>query len=32
LIVRQLIGMRHGSELGGLIIQDYELSGRFSIP
>jgi hypothetical protein len=32
MIVRQLVGLRDFSELGGLIIEDCELSMRLALP
>jgi hypothetical protein len=32
LIERQLVGLRDGSELGGLIIEEYDMVGRLALP
>jgi hypothetical protein len=32
MIIRQLVGLRDFSEVGGLIIQDYEMIARLALP
>ena len=32
MIERQLTGIFHGSQLGGLIIEEYEMSGTLAVP